>query len=47
MEHGVGVDAVVTRLATAVGIDPGAEVRLLTEQVVEVERHDERLVLEE
>ena len=34
MEHGVGVDTIVTRLAAARGVDPGAEVGLLTQQVV-------------
>ena len=47
MEHGIRVDAVVTRLSAAVGIHPAAEVRLLAQEVVEVQGHDERLVSQE
>ena len=47
MEHGIGVDAVVARLTTAVGIDPTTEVRLLTQEVVEVKGNDERFVAKE
>ena len=47
MKHGVGVDAVVAGVAAPVGIDPTFIVALLSEKVVEVERHNQRLALEE
>ena len=47
VEHGVAVDAVVAGVAAAGGTDPTLVVRLLAEEVVEIEGDDERLVAEE
>ena len=47
VEHGIAVDAVEARVAASRGIDPSLVVALLSEEVVEVEGHDERLALEE
>ena len=47
MEHGVAVNAVVAGIATTVGVDPALVVRLLTQQVVEVQGYDKGLALEE
>ena len=47
VQHDVGVDAVVVRVAPGCGIHPSVEVALLPENVVEVEGYDKRLVLEE
>ena len=47
VKHGVGVDAVVARVAASAGVDPPFVVALLAEEIVEVKRHDKRLALEE
>ena len=47
VEHGIGIDAVILRIAAPRSIHPALVVALLTQQVVEVQGHDERFVLEE
>ena len=47
MEHCIAVDAVVLGVAAACGIDPPLIVALLSKQVVEVKRNNERLVTQE
>ena len=47
VEHGIRVDAVVSRLAPAGGIHPSLVVALLAQEVIEVEGHDEGFAFEE
>ena len=47
MQHGVRVNAVEAGIATTSGVYPTLVVALLSQQIVEVKGHDERLILEE
>jgi hypothetical protein len=47
VEHRIGIDAVEACIAATGGRNPTVVVTLLSQQVVEIQRHDERLALQE